>query len=81
MLRAGQHSVFVQTRAAEFERRSVKVVYEGPKEVILSSGLQAGEQVVLENALLLNRLLTLAQESQPSPAPTEPKPPQAKAVP
>jgi cobalt-zinc-cadmium efflux system membrane fusion protein len=81
MLRTGQHSVFVQTRAAEFERRSVKVVYEGPKEVILSSGLQAGEQVVVENALLLNRLLTLAQASQPSATPTEPKPPQAKAVP
>ena len=81
MLRAGQHSVFVQTRAAEFERRRVQVMYEGPKEVILSSGLQTGEQVVVENALLLNRLLTLAQESQPSPALTEPKPSQAKAVP
>jgi cobalt-zinc-cadmium efflux system membrane fusion protein len=67
MLREGQHSVFVQTRAAEFERRSVKVLYEGPKEVILSSGLQTGEQVVVENALLLNRLLTLAQENQAAP--------------
>lgn len=63
MLRGSQHSVFVQTRAGEFEPREVELAYEGPKQVVISSGLKAGEQVVSDNALLLARLLRLAQDA------------------
>ncbi len=63
MLRGSQHSVFVQTRAGEFEPREVELAYEGPKQVVISSGLKTGEQVVSDNALLLARLLRLAQDA------------------
>lgn len=68
LLRGARHSVFVQTRAGEFERRTVVLEYEGPKEVVIARGLQVGEQVVSENALLLARLLRLAQEEAKAPA-------------
>ena len=61
LLNGTQHSVFVQPRPGEFEPRDVELAYEGSKEVVVSSGLQAGEQVVTENALLLARQLRLAQ--------------------
>jgi cobalt-zinc-cadmium efflux system membrane fusion protein len=67
LLRGTHHSVFVQPRPGEFERREVTLDYEGPKEVITSQGLQAGEQVVVENALLLARLLRLAEEEARGP--------------
>ena len=63
MLRGSRHSVFVQTRAGEFEPREVELAYEGPKQVVISSGLKEGEQVVSDNALLLARLLRLAQDA------------------
>ena len=74
LLRGTRHSVFVQTRPGEFERRAVEIDYEGPREVVVSQGLQAGEQVVVENALLLARLLRLAEEEARAP---DAKPPTA----
>lgn len=62
LLRGTRQSVFVQTRPGEFERRVVELDYEGPQQVVISKGLQAGEQVVVENALLLARMLRLAEE-------------------
>lgn len=67
MLRGSQHSVFVQTRTGEFEPREVELAYEGAKQVVIASGLQAGEQVVSDNALLLARLLRLAQDESKAP--------------
>jgi len=67
LLRGTRHSVFVQTRPGEFERRAVELDYEGPREVVIAKGLQAGEQVVIENALLLARLLRLAEEEARTP--------------
>jgi cobalt-zinc-cadmium efflux system membrane fusion protein len=67
LLRGTRHSVFVQTRPGEFERRAVELDYEGPREVVIAKGLQAGEQVVVENALLLARLLRLAEEEARTP--------------
>jgi cobalt-zinc-cadmium efflux system membrane fusion protein len=61
------HSVFVLTHPGEFERREVMLEYEGPKEVIITQGLKAGEQVVIENSLLLARLLRLAEEEARAP--------------
>ncbi|MEK9951032.1 MAG: efflux RND transporter periplasmic adaptor subunit [Curvibacter sp.] len=62
LLRGARHSAFVQTRPGEFERRQVEIDYEGPQQVVIRSGVQAGEQVVVENALLLARMLRLAEE-------------------
>lgn len=61
LLQGAQHWVFVQTRPGEFEPRRVELSYEGSREVVVSEGLQAGEQVVTENALLLARQFRLAR--------------------
>jgi cobalt-zinc-cadmium efflux system membrane fusion protein len=67
LLRGTRQSVFVQVRPGEFERRAVELDFEGPSEVVVTKGLQAGEQVVVENALLLARLLRLAEEEAKAP--------------
>lgn len=67
LLRGTRHSVFVQTRPGEFERRTVELDYEGPREIVIAKGLKADEQVVIENALLLARLLRLAEEEARAP--------------
>ena len=69
LLNGAQHSVFVQPRPGEFEARDVELMYEGSREVVVAQGLQAGEPVVVENALLLARQLRLVQ----SEAGAEPK--------
>lgn len=69
LLQGSQHWVFVQTRPGEFEPRKVELSYEGSREVVVASGLQAGEQVVAENALLLARQFRLAQNQAESAAP------------
>lgn len=77
LLSGSQHSVFVQPRPGEFEPRRVELAYEGGKEVVVATGLQAGELVVVENALLLARQLRLAQnEARPAdkPAPAAAQP-------
>lgn len=71
LLQGSQHLVFVQNRPGAFEPRRVELSYEGGREVIISSGLQPGEQVVTENALLLARQFRLATtEIKPAPAET-----------
>jgi hypothetical protein len=45
------------------EPRTVKLSYEGSKVSIVSSGLQANEQVVSENSLLLAREFRVAEET------------------
>lgn len=62
LLRGTRQSVFVRTRPGEFERRTVELEYEGPQQVVISKGLQPGEEVVVENVLLLARMLRLAEE-------------------
>lgn len=54
--------MFVQTQPGVFEPRDVTLVHQGPKEVVVSKGLQAGELVVSDNALLLARQFHVAQE-------------------
>lgn len=69
LLHGSQHRVFVQTQPGAFEPRRVELSYEGSREVVVSSGLQAGEQVVTENALLLARQFRLAEtEARPATA-------------
>lgn len=66
-LRGNVLAAFVQTRPGEYERREVTLDYEGPKEVVVGTGIEADEMVVSENGLLLARLLRLAREDA-SPA-------------
>jgi membrane fusion protein, heavy metal efflux system len=61
-LRGARHWLFVQTQPGVFEPREVTLGYEGPKEVVVSRGLEVGEQVVSDNVLLLARAFRLAQD-------------------
>jgi len=63
LLRGTQHWVFVKKGADTFEPREVKLSYEGSKFSIISSGLQADEEVVSENSLLLAREFRIAEET------------------
>jgi cobalt-zinc-cadmium efflux system membrane fusion protein len=58
-----KHQVFVQTTVGTFEPREVELAYEGHKNVVVSKGLAAGEQVVSENPLLVARLWRLSQDN------------------
>jgi cobalt-zinc-cadmium efflux system membrane fusion protein len=65
LLRDARQSVFVQVRPGVFEPRDITVGWQGPKEVLVSSGLEAGEQVVSDNTLLLARQYGLLQSESP----------------
>ena len=56
-----KHTVMVQTQPGVFESRDVTLGYQGPRETVVSSGLEAGEQVVSENMLLLARTFRATQ--------------------
>ena len=71
-LRGTQHYVFVQSQPGVFEPRDVKVSYEGAKQVLLGEGLKSGEQVVVQNGLLLARELRIAQDAAHSHEPAKP---------
>ena len=58
-----QHIVFVQTSKGVYGPRQVTLSQEGPVKVVLSQGLQIGEEVVVQNGLLLARELRIAKES------------------
>ncbi len=65
-LSGSTHSVFVQTAPGAFEPREVRIGWQGPQQVLVSSGLEVGERVVSGNMLLLARMYRLAQdEGQP----------------
>ena len=70
-LRGIEHWAYVQTEPGVFEPRRVKLGYEGPQEVLIIEGVQAGEWVVKENSLLLAREFRNAQDEamQHTPAP------------
>ena len=60
-LLGARHRVMVQVQPGVFESREVTLSYQGPKETVVSRGLEAGEQVVSENMLLLARAFRVAQ--------------------
>lgn len=62
LLRGTKHSVFVQTQPGQFEPREVELSYQGPREAVVSRGLEVGEQVVSDNVLLLARQFRVAQD-------------------
>ena len=61
-LDGNNQTVYVQTLPGVFEPRRVKVGHVGTREVVISSGLAVGEQVVADNALLLARQFAVARE-------------------
>jgi membrane fusion protein, heavy metal efflux system len=61
-LQGERHSVIVQVSPGVFEPREVTLGYQGPREVLVTRGLAAGEQVVSENMLLLQRQYRMIQE-------------------
>lgn len=61
-LQGSQHTVLVQVQPGVFEMREVTLSYQGPHETVVSRGLEAGEQVVSENMLLLAREFRNAQD-------------------
>ena len=63
LLRGEKHLVFVQVQPGVFEPRSVQLGYQGPNEVVVSWGLEVGEQVVTDNVLLLARQYRVANEA------------------
>jgi cobalt-zinc-cadmium efflux system membrane fusion protein len=67
-LRGAEHWAYVQTEAGVYEPRRVKLGYEGIQEVLIVDGVQAGEQVVKDNGLLLAREFRIAQENALKPA-------------
>lgn len=67
-----QHIVFVQTAAGVYASRQVTLSQEGPVNVVLSEGLQVGEEVVTQNGLLLARELRIAKESMDVKASNKP---------
>jgi cobalt-zinc-cadmium efflux system membrane fusion protein len=76
-LRGARHWLFVQAQPGVFEPREVTLGYEGPKDVVVSRGLEVGEQVVSDNVLLLARAFRLAQDEAKSSEFSGQKPPSA----
>lgn len=70
-LLGAKHTVMVQTQLGVFESREVSLSYQGPKETVVSRGLEVGEQVVTDNMLLLVREFRIAQ-SDAKPAQAKP---------
>ena len=48
-----KHTVMVLVQPGVFEPREVSLSYQGPRDSVVSRGLEAGEQVVSDNMLLL----------------------------
>ncbi|HEY1230220.1 MAG TPA: efflux RND transporter periplasmic adaptor subunit, partial [Ramlibacter sp.] len=63
LLRDARQSVFVQVRPGAYEPRDIAIGWQGPKEVLVSRGLEAGELVVTENTLLLARQYALLRDA------------------
>ncbi len=72
-----KHTVLVQVQPGAFESREVTLSYQGPREAVVSRGLEAGEQVVSENMLLLARQFRAAQEEARSVGDSDKKVPAA----
>lgn len=72
LLNGAKHFVFIQGALGMFEPREVELGFEGPKQVLVVSGLSAGELVVSENTLLLARLWRMSRDASPQASVTPP---------
>jgi len=75
------HTVLVQVQPGVFESREVQLSYQGPREAVVSRGLEVGEQVVSENMLLLAREFRIAQNEAKTAESSDKKRPAAPASP
>lgn len=62
MLNGARHFVMIESQAGVFEQRDVTIGYQGPREVVVTQGLEVGEKIVSENVLLLARQYRLARD-------------------
>jgi cobalt-zinc-cadmium efflux system membrane fusion protein len=62
-LKGKQHAVFVAISPSRFELREVDVAELGSDRMLIRAGLQEGEQVVTQNALLLMREIKFAEDN------------------
>ncbi len=67
--RGGASYVFVQDGVGSFTRRAVTVGAEQGGQVVIASGLKAGEQVVVQGALLLQQVLQDVRSGNAAKAP------------
>ena len=70
VLRGTEHVVFVQSGPGVFEPKDVKLSYQDSKLAVVSRGLEAGDKVVSENALLLARQFSVSREESEGKAPS-----------
>ncbi|MBC7710228.1 MAG: efflux RND transporter periplasmic adaptor subunit [Rhizobacter sp.] len=63
VLRGTQHTIYVQTGLGMFEPREVRISYQDSKQAVVARGLEAGDKVVSENVLLLERQFALSREA------------------
>ena len=75
------HTVLVQVQPGVFESREVVLGYQGPREAVVSRGLEVGEQVVSENMLLLARTFRTTQDAARPAGKSEEKVPAARTEP
>ena len=75
------HTVLVQVQPGVFESREVVLSYQGPREAVVSRGLEVGEQVVSENMLLLARTFRTTQDAARPAEKSEEKVPAALTEP
>ena len=80
-LLGAMHTVMVQVQPGVFESRDVALSYQGPRETVVSRGLEVGEQVVSENVLLLVREFRIAQNEARPAGNSDKKEPAATAEP
>ncbi len=62
LMTGDRQRVFVETAPGTFEPRDVELGYQGPRDVLVRRGLEAGDRVVSDNLLLLDRQFHIAQE-------------------
>ena len=79
-LRGSRHVVFLQIQPGVFESREVTLSYTGPREIVVSRGLEVGDQVVSDNTLLLAHQFGAAQEDDSAPTPAAQPAPAASAA-
>jgi cobalt-zinc-cadmium efflux system membrane fusion protein len=63
VLRGTRHVVYVQAAPGVFESHEVRLSYQDSRQAVVARGLEAGDKVVTENALLLSRQFALSQDS------------------
>jgi cobalt-zinc-cadmium efflux system membrane fusion protein len=80
ILRGSRQFVFVQVQPGVFEPREVTRTYEGANEAVISRGLEVGEQVVSENALLLGKQFRVASDEARLPTSANAAPATASAA-